>query len=59
VSLEPVDEIFQIIRAEVNELEGYAIQFRYPGQTADKNDAKAAYGAALLIREFVRDQLNK
>ncbi len=38
-------------------LEGYAVQFRYPGLSADKAEAKAALSAAERIRSFVRIKL--
>lgn len=52
-----VESSFQIIRADLNTLEGYAVQFRYPGESADKVGAKAAYHAASLARNFIRNRL--
>jgi HEPN domain-containing protein len=52
-----IDPTFQIIRADLNILEGYAVQFRYPGQFAEKNEAKTAFKTALVAREFIRDRL--
>ena len=52
-----IDPIFESIKTELNILEGYAVQFRYPGITADKADAQLAYKNTLLTRIFVRNQL--
>jgi HEPN domain-containing protein len=52
-----IDGGFQLIRDELNTLEGYAVQFRYPGTTAEKEEAKSAYHTAVLIREFIRSHL--
>jgi len=52
-----IDPAFQIIRADLNILEGYAVQFRYPGQSADKTEAKSAYKTATVARDFIRDRL--
>jgi hypothetical protein len=38
-------------------LEGYAVQLRYPGQTADKNEATCAYKNASVAREYIRTRL--
>ena len=38
-------------------LEGYALKFRYPGETADKVEAKAAYNSAQAVRAFIRARL--
>ena len=45
------------IIADLNMLEGYGVQFRYPGYAADKDEAKMAYQSVLKVREFVRVQL--
>jgi HEPN domain-containing protein len=52
-----IDPTFQIIRADLNILEGYAVQFRYPGQSADKTEAKSAYKTARVARDFIRNRL--
>ena len=53
-----IDATFQIIRPDINELEGYAVQFRYPGQSADKSEARFAFKNAAIIRDFIRNRLN-
>jgi HEPN domain-containing protein len=45
------------IQADANILEGYAVQFRYPGMSANKSDGKAALSSAENIRIFIRAKL--
>ncbi len=52
-----IQPAFQIIRADLNILEGYAINFRYPGESADLSEAKIAFKTASIAREFIRQQL--
>jgi len=52
-----IDPNFQLIQADLNILEGYAVHFRYPGETADKDEAKNAYKTASSVRKFIRGQL--
>jgi len=52
-----IEPAFQIIRADLNVLEGYAVNFRYPGESADIAEAKAAFKTASIAREFIRQQL--
>ena len=51
------DPGFMIIQADANLLEGYGVQFRYPGLSANKIEAKAALSAAEHICSFVRIKL--
>lgn len=53
-----IDNTFLLIQPDVNALEGYAIQFRYPGQRAEKIDAKQAYMNAGIIRKFLRTKFS-
>jgi HEPN domain-containing protein len=48
---------FRLIQSDLNVMEGYAVQYRYPGQLADKMDAKAAFQAARATRQFIRREL--
>ena len=52
-----VDNSYQFIHAELIVLEGYEVRFRYPGQSADKFDAKSAFKSAQIARAFVREKL--
>jgi HEPN domain-containing protein len=40
-------------------LNPYAVEFRYPGETASPKDARRAFLAAKEIREFVRTKLKR
>jgi HEPN domain-containing protein len=48
-----IDASIQMIQMDLNVLEGYAVNFRYPGQSADKLDAKSAE----IVRICVRSKL--
>jgi HEPN domain-containing protein len=52
-----IDPSYQVIQTDLNILEGYAVQFRYPGQSADKSEAKTALKAAKIVRTFFRIKL--
>jgi HEPN domain-containing protein len=52
-----IDPTFQTIQSDLNILEGYAIQFRYPGQSATRLDAKEALAAIKVIKTFIRGKL--
>ncbi|MCX6053560.1 MAG: HEPN domain-containing protein [Chloroflexi bacterium] len=52
-----IDPTYQIVQSELNILEGYAVQFRYPGPAADKLEAKTALKAAKSVRTFFRTRL--
>lgn len=53
-----IDMTFLLIQPDVNALEGYATQFRYPGQRAEKIDAKQAYQNAGIIRKFLQTKFS-
>jgi HEPN domain-containing protein len=48
----------EAIQPELNILEGYAVQFRYPGITALREEAKAALSANDTVRALCRKILN-
>ena len=54
VKLEPT---YQLLQADLNILEGFAAEFRYPGLNADKSSAKQAHQAAQAVRKFIRQRL--
>ena len=49
-----LDGIFQLIRPDLERLGRFAVRFRYPGDKADREEAKAAYRSAEVVRQFVR-----
>lgn len=54
IEFEPV---YLMLQPDLNLLEGYAVQYRYPGQAAEKPDARAALWAARRVRGFIRNKL--
>ncbi|MDQ3005639.1 MAG: HEPN domain-containing protein [Chloroflexota bacterium] len=53
----PVDSTFEMLRADLIAMERYSVRVRYPGNSAEKDDAQAAYKAAKVTREFIRQKL--
>lgn len=51
------DPSFMVVQADAAVLEGYAVQFRYPGMSANKTDAKSALTAADNVCLFIRKKL--
>ncbi len=52
-----VDNSLEILLPDLKELERFSVNFRYPGASADKDEAKVAFKAAQAIRVFLRQQL--
>ena len=52
-----IDPTFELIQADLNILEGYAIHFRYPGESADIDEARNAFKTASNARKFIRNLL--
>lgn len=52
-----VDNVYQMLLADLTILEGYAVKFRYPGEVADKIEAKQALQAARVVRGFIFGRL--
>ncbi len=53
----PLDSGLESLRPSLIRLGRGAVRFRYPGETADKNEAKAAYEAATTVRAVFHAQL--
>lgn len=53
-----IDPSFALIQGDALVMEGYSTQFRYPGLSADKSEAKVALQAAERVRKFIRASLN-
>jgi len=49
---------FLLIQEDLTIMESYAVQFRYPGISADKGEANTALRAARRVRSFIRTKLN-
>ena len=48
---------FEMLRADLVTMERYAVQGRYPGEIAEKEDAQSAYAATGIVREFIKQKL--
>jgi len=51
------EPVYLMLQPDLNVLEGYAVHYRYPGQAAEKLDARAALLAARCVRGFIRTKL--
>jgi len=52
-----VDYGFELISEGLDILNAYAVNFRYPGDSATVNESKKAFQIATKIRKFVRAKL--
>ncbi len=52
------DGSFEFLKSALEVLEEYAVRFRYPGHFAEKDEAQAAYAAAVAIRKFSRHKMS-
>lgn len=46
-----------ILASDLQELSYYAVNIRYPGESADKEDAKRAFSAVKVVRELFRQKI--
>ncbi|MBI5303944.1 MAG: HEPN domain-containing protein [Chloroflexi bacterium] len=53
------DESFELIRTDLEALNTYAVDIRYPGEFSTKDEARDAVNAMKQVREFVRGKLLK
>ena len=51
------DGSYEFLKADLEVLEDYAVRFRYPGDLAEKDQAKAAYASVGVVREFIKQKL--
>lgn len=52
-----IDPSLEIISSDLKELTRYALNIRYPGESADKDEAKIAFIAVKAIRSLLRQKL--
>jgi HEPN domain-containing protein len=52
-----VDASLEILVSDLMELERFSVNVRYPGVSAEKNEAKIALKAAKAVRDFFRQRL--
>ena len=53
----PLDASFELQRDLLIRLERYAVRYRYPGESADQDEARSAFNAARTVRKFIRQRL--
>jgi HEPN domain-containing protein len=53
-----LDSSFELLRADLDFLDAYAVRFRYPGDFAEKDQAKSALESVKVVREFIRRKLS-
>jgi HEPN domain-containing protein len=53
----PIDFSFELQRPASLRLNRYAIRYRYPGESADKEEARQAFRLAKDVRKFFRQRL--
>lgn len=53
----PIEPNWNTLRADLQTLSAYAVAYRYPGDTADKNDAQEAVVRCEKVRRVVRQSL--
>lgn len=53
----PFDGSLELQRELLVQLERYAVRYRYPGESADKDEARSALRAARVVRIFIRQHL--
>jgi len=53
----PLDVSFEWQRDLLIRLERYAVRYRYPGESADQDEARSAFKAAQAVRKFIRQRL--
>jgi HEPN domain-containing protein len=53
----PLDASFEFLRDLLVVLDRYAVSYRYPGESAGKDEARLAFRAVTDVRRFVRDKL--
>jgi len=51
------DGSYEFLKADLEVLEDYSVRFRYPGHSAEKDEAQSAYAAAGTVRKFIRQKL--
>ena len=53
----PLDNMLESLRLDLIRLGRYAVNYRYPGETAVKREAQTAFEAVTTIRAYVQTKL--
>lgn len=51
------DPSYEMLRADLETLEDYSVRYRYPGESAERDEAQAAFAAVKVVRDFIRQRL--
>ena len=51
------DGSYAFLKADLDVLEEFSVRYRYPGDTAEIEEAKSAYAAVKTVRNFVSEKL--
>ena len=51
------DGSYEFLKTDLEVLEDHAVRFRYPGDFAEKDEARSAYAAAGTVRKFIRQRM--
>jgi len=52
-----VDSSLEILLPDLREIERFSVNVRYPGMSADKDEAKIAFNAAQVVRSLISGHL--
>ena len=52
-----LDASFELQRSFLVLLDRYAVRYRYPGESAEKAEARQVFKAVTIVREFMRSRL--
>ena len=53
-----VDSSWESLRADLNSLSAFAVEYRYPGESADMDEAREALERCRKVRQLMRTSLN-
>ncbi len=53
----PLDASFEFLRDLLILLDGYSVRYRYPGESANKDEAKTAFQTIRQVRAFMRPKV--
>ena len=53
-----IDVSYEMLLPDLQVIEQFAVNIRYPGMTADKDEAKRVFKATQVVHLFVQQQLN-
>jgi len=51
------DTSFEFLKADLDVLEEYSVRYRYPGMSAELDEAQSAYKSTKAVRTFIRQKI--